>query len=69
MARVNYITWQSGLNPYNYLKECFGGAPGPDGIYAEDETSVRMVYPGMVPMIGQAARDNYLEVSASITAL
>ena len=59
---MDYIAWAMGLNPYNYLQECFGGAISQNGIISEDEQSARMIVPGSVPM-PRSRREEYLQVS------
>ena len=45
MGRVSTVQWRSGLNPYNYLQECYGGAPGLDGVIEETDDYVKMAIP------------------------
>ena len=69
MVEVNLIVWASGLNPYGLYDECYGGAPGPDagpgpnGVIHETDTSLKIIHPGSVPLIGKQAREDYYNVS------
>lgn len=39
------MQWNIGLNPYNYLQECYGGVPTQGGIIKETDEYVKMVLP------------------------
>jgi cathepsin A (carboxypeptidase C) len=50
MLRVFVIAWSSGLNPYNYLDQCYGGAVRDGiGLLGEGDSWVRLVAPGAIP--------------------
>lgn len=61
MLQVSNVAWNIGLNPYNYLQDCFGGAPEPNGIIHETATKAIMVLPDSVPMTKERAAQ-YLQV-------
>ena len=61
MGRINNIAWRSGLNPYNYLDDCYGGADFRAGVLREDEYSVHMIAPGAMPVNRRLAAE-YMEV-------
>lgn len=42
MLEVYFVQWAVGLNPYNYLQECFGGAPD---LQIDDEKPVSLTFP------------------------
>ena len=62
MVEVNRIVWGSGLNPYGVYDECYGGAPGPDGVISDTEDKLVLVHPYTVPLIGKQAREDYYNI-------
>ena len=64
MGQVQFAAWAMGLNPYNYLQECFGGAPDINGFMQNGpEGKVAMVHPDALILHGSFAQD-YLKVSS-----
>ena len=48
--QVNDVMWNIGLNPYDYLAECYGGIPNQDGIIRELGNHIEMMHPDAVSM-------------------
>lgn len=63
LAVVNNICWNSGLNPYQLYDDCYGGVPAANGIISQSASSINMMLPDAVPLLGQGARERYLKVN------
>jgi hypothetical protein len=60
---VNNICWNSGLNPYQLYDDCYGGVPAANGIISQSASSIKMMLPDAVPLLGEGARERYLKVN------
>lgn len=64
-AQVNNVLWNSGLNPYDYLAECYGGIPGADGIIEDSGDHVVMMHPDAVNMPAERYQQ-YMQVGSEL---
>ena len=63
MLEVYFVQWAVGLNPYNYLQECYGGAPELFNVNMADtsENQVSLVFPDAAIFHGDVY-DKYIQV-------
>lgn len=59
--QVNDVMWNIGLNPYDYLAECYGGIPDRNGIIREVGGDIEMMHPDAVSM-PKHRYDDYMKV-------